>query len=100
MEIFKTNSLQNIWKTFHFLAQFPFTSKATKKNHYYQEPNVWVALRVAKRVKSWEFMKLENFSRTTEMYGIKGDFLPSWAPKTKISTTVLDNWERTAIRLS
>lgn len=22
MEIFKTNSLQNIWKTFHFLAQF------------------------------------------------------------------------------
>ena len=58
---------QNIWKLFHFLAQFFLTASETEIGHYHQKVNVRVASRVAER-------KLGNFKKIPEMLGFDGEF--------------------------
>ena len=44
---------QNIWRLFHFLAQFLFTTSKTELQYYHQKVSVRVASRVAERSKTW-----------------------------------------------
>ena len=50
--ILSYNFGQNIWRLFHFLAQFLFTTSETELDYYHQKMNVRVASRVAERLKT------------------------------------------------
>ena len=42
---------QNIWRLFHFLEEFSFTTNETKLDYYHQRLSVRAASRVAERLK-------------------------------------------------
>ena len=65
---------QNIWRLFHFLAQFLFTTNETELGYYHQKVNVRVASRVAERLKTYDLSKSENFKKIPEMLGLDGEF--------------------------
>ena len=68
---------QNIWRLFHFLAQFFFTTSEAELVYYHQKVSVRVASRVAERLK-----KLGNFTKIPEMLGFDGEYL-AVQPKAK-----------------
>ena len=52
---------QNIWRLFHFLAQFLFTTSETELDYYQQKVNVRVASRVAERLKTFKKISRKKF---------------------------------------
>ena len=48
----KYNRGQNIWRLFHVLAHFLYTTGETELDYYYQKVSVRVASRVAERLKT------------------------------------------------
>ena len=59
------NLVQNICRLFHVLAQLFSTTNETEL--VFISWNARVALRVAKRLKTWDFSKLGNFKKIPEM---------------------------------
>ena len=70
----KYNLEQNIWRLFHFLAEFFFTTNETELGYYHQKVNVQDASRVVERLKTSDLKKLGNFKKIPEMLGFDGEF--------------------------
>ena len=54
---------QNIWRLFHFLEQFFFTTSETELDYYHQKVSVQVASRIGERIKTLDLRKLGNFKK-------------------------------------
>ena len=78
----RRNLGQNIWRLFHFLAQFLFTTGETKLDYYYQKVSVWVASRVAERLKTEEMsrksLKCLDLIASTQPFNQKPNFDTFW----------------------
>ena len=66
---------QDIWRYFHVLAQFLFTTSETELQYYHQRVSVQVASRVVKILKAFDFRKLGNFKKILGILGVDGEYL-------------------------
>ena len=85
---------QNICRLFHFLGHFPFTTSETQLDYYHQKVNVWVASRVAKRLKKWG-----NFKKIPGMLGFDCES-QAVHPKSKFWRSSVKNCKKSAVKLS
>ena len=69
----KYNLGQKICRLFNFF-QFLFTTCETELDYYHQKVNILVASRVAKRLKTYDLMKLRNLKKIPEMLGFDSDY--------------------------
>ena len=90
---------QNIWRLFHFSAQFFFTTSETELGYYHQKVNVRVASRVAERLKTYDLRKLGNFKKIPEMLEFDGE-LPVVHPKAKFDVFWQKNCKNSAVKHS
>ena len=74
----KRNFFRQSWRkhleTFHFLAQFVFTTSETEPHYYHQKVNIRVASRVAKWLKTYNLRKLRKFKKIPEILGLDGEY--------------------------
>ena len=90
---------QNILRLFHFLVQFFFTTSETEIDYYYQKVHVQVALRVVKRLKTYDFRKLGNFKKISETLGFDGKY-PAVHRKVKFWCFLVKNCKKSAVKYS
>ena len=74
----KRNFFRQSWRkhleTFHFLAQFVFTTSEMEPHYYHQKVNIRVASRVAKWLKTYNLRKLRKFKKIPEILGLDGEY--------------------------
>ena len=61
--------------------------------------NVPVALRIAKRLKTWDLRKLGNFKKIPEMLAFDGE-CPAVHPKAKLQCFLVKNFKQPAVKHS
>ena len=74
------NAGQNIFRFFHFLVHFVFTTSETELDH--QKVNVRVASQAAKGFKTKDLRKSGNSKKIPEILGFDGKY-PAVHPKAK-----------------
>ena len=67
--------MDKILGLFYVLAQFLFTTSEMELDYYHQKVRVRVASRVAKRLKTYDLKKLENFKKVFAMLGFDDEYL-------------------------
>ena len=86
-QIFQTN-MEKILRFFQILTQFSFTASERKLDYYHQIVKIWVASRVAKRLRTWDPRKkiyrnpwnASNWWKSNQLTTFKAHF-NSCAPK-------------------